>query len=114
MTALRPSDSSCRMAANDNDDGFLGCDIAPPNRQAQRRGHRLIILFVLLAGVMALFFGLSESVQGIVAAFPDSASMLQAQAWGRFFDALGQVATVGVILIAAALIMRLVFRRRHT
>lgn len=114
MTAIRPSDmhTGCREAANDND-GFIGCDIAPPNRRAQKRGHQLVIVFLLLAGVVALIAGLSEGLQGAAAAFPNGNALLQAQAWGRFFEALGQVGTIGLIVIAAALVLRWLIRRRR-
>lgn len=113
MTALRPSDTRSCQVANDNDDGFLGCDIAPPNRQAQRRGHRLVILLMLLAGVLALLFGLSEGMRGISAAFPQGDALLQAEAWGRFFEALGQVGTIGLIAVALAVVLRWLVRRRR-
>ncbi len=114
MAAIRRSDrhTGCQ-AANDND-GFMGCDIAPPNRQAQKRGHQLVIVGMLLAGVVALIAGLSEGLQGIAAAFPDSDALLRAQAWGRFFEALGQVGTIGVMGIAAALALRWLVRRRRS
>ena len=114
MTAIRPSDDSkfCRMAANDND-GFMGSDVAPPNPRAQRRGHQMVIVFVLLAGVVALVAGLSESTHNAFEAFPNADALLQANAWGLFFDALGQIATIGLAVIAAALVMRWLLRRRH-
>lgn len=114
MTAIRPSDAriGCREAANDND-GLMGCDVAPPNRQAQKRGHQFVIALMLLAGVAALVAGLSEGLQGAATAFPDGNALLQAQAWGRFIEALGQVGTIGLIAIAAALALRWLVRRRR-
>lgn len=115
MTAIRPSDrhTGCHEAANDND-GLVGCDVAPPNSQAQKRGHQLVIVFLLLAGVVALIAGLSEGLQGAAAAFPDGDALLQAHAWGRFFEALGQVGTIGLIVIAFALVLRRLVRRRRS
>jgi hypothetical protein len=112
MTAFQRSDRSCRMAANDND-GFMGVDVAPPNPHAQRRGHQLVIAFVLLAGVVALVAGLSEGTHDAFAAFPNADALLLASAWGRFFDALGQIATIGLAIIGAALVLRWLLRRRR-
>lgn len=113
MTGLPARDCETRrMAANDND-GFLGCDVAAPNAAAQRRGHKLVIVFMLVAGVVALIAGLSEGVQDIAASFPTWRSLFELAAWGRFFGALGEIATVGVIVIAVALIWRWAIRRRR-
>ncbi len=113
MTKLLPQQpGACRpMAANDND-GF--CDTAPPKPAAQRRGHKLVIAFMLLAGLAALGVGLAQGVQGVRAAFPAPSALLQAEAWGRFFEALGQIGTVGLIVVGVIVLWRVVIRRRRT
>lgn len=116
MTDLQPQQGcgALHTAANDNDGYMGGCDVAPPNPQAQRRGHKIVIALVILAGLEALAVGLSQGVEGVRAAFPTPAALLQAAAWGHFFDALGQVATVGLIAIALALLWRWAIRRRRS
>ncbi len=111
-TPTGPIRSSRRAADADNDD-FIGQDIGYPNRRAQRRGHRIFVGFILLAGVVALIGGVLQSGDRIAAAFPTAQSLVQVAAWAQFFAGLGQMATIGLIVVIAALFVRWRIRRKR-
>lgn len=113
MNVLQTSRSSCRLAGND--DAFIDQDVGYPNPKAQRRGHKVLIAFMLLGGVAAFIGGLLQGAQRIAAAFPTAQALLEGAAWMRFLAGLGQMGTVGLIVIAVALIWRWRIRRsrRH-
>lgn len=114
MTVLRPSRGcSPRNAADNDNDGFMGCDTAPPDPAAQRRGHKAVIALMIVAGIAAIVTGLVQGVQGIVTAFPVGHSIFELASWVRFFAALGQLASVGLALVAAALIWHAVIHNRR-
>lgn len=113
MNVLQTSRSSRRFA--ENDDAFIDQDIGYPNPKAQRRGHKILIAFMLLGGIAALIGGLLQGAQRIAAAFPNAQALLEGAAWMTFFAGLGQMGTVGLIVVAIALIWRWRIRRsrRH-
>lgn len=109
LTASRSSRHAAgREADNDN---FIGEDIGYPNRRAQYRGYRLLLGFILFIGLLALIGGVLESANRIAGAFPTGEALLEGAAWAKFFGGLGQLATVGAIVVAAALLLR--WRIRH-
>lgn len=113
MNVLQASRSSRRFAGND--DAFIDQDIGYPNPKAQRRGHKVLIAIMLLAGIAALIGGLLQGAQQILAAFPTLASVLEGAAWMKLLAGLGQIGAVGLMVIAIALIWRWRIRRsrRH-
>lgn len=97
----------------DDTDSFIDSDIGYPNPRAQRRGHKVLIVVMLLAGVVALIGGLVQGAQEIVAAFPAGSSLLEGAVWMKVLSGLGEMVTVGLIVIAIALIWRWRVRRRR-
>lgn len=113
MTGLPARDCETRRTAANDNDGFLGCDVAQPNAAAQRRGHKLVIAFMLVAGLIALIAGVSEGVKAMASSFPTWRALFDLAAWERFFNGVGEVATVGLIAIGVALLWRWAIRRGH-
>jgi hypothetical protein len=97
----------------DDNDAFIDSDIGYPNPKAQRRGQKVLIALMLLAGVAALVGGMLQGAQRIAAAFPNAQALLEGAAWTTFFAGLGQMGLVGLIVVAIALIWRWRIRRRH-
>jgi hypothetical protein len=95
----------------DDNDSFIDSDIGYSNPKAQRRGHKILIAFMLLAGIAALVGGLLQGAQQIAAAFPNAQALLEGPAWMAFFAGLGQMGTVGLIVTAIALVWRWRIRR---
>jgi hypothetical protein len=111
ITATR---SSRRAADRDPDtDDFLGEDIGYPNPRAQYRGYRMLLALIFLAGVVALIGGALQGGQQIVSAFPTAQALTDGAAWAKFFAGLGQVGTVGLIVVVAALFLRWRIRRKR-
>jgi hypothetical protein len=102
-----------RMAGyrQDENDAFLDTDIGYPNRRAQYRGHLAIVFLILVAGVVTLIAGISEGTQEIAGAFPTVASLSEGAAWAKLLTGLGRLTTVGLIVIAVALLWRWRIRR---
>jgi hypothetical protein len=96
-----------------DDDDFLGEDIGYPNRRAQYRGFRFVLLLIALAGVAAIVFGLIQSGQEILAAFPTWDSLGDKAAWLRLLQGLGDLAVAGLFVTALALYLRWRIRKRR-
>lgn len=107
MTVLH---TARRHMADDND-SFIDSDVGFPNPKAQRRGHKVLIVLMLLAGVVALIGGLAQGAREIAGAFPTVASLLEGAAWMKLLSGLSEMATVGLIVIVIAMIWR--WRIRH-
>jgi len=90
----------------ESSDDFLGEDIAPPNRRAQYRGFRMILGFVLAAGIVALVLGSIEGANNIAAAFPTFSSVLDGAAWSRCLSGLSTLMTVAAVVVFTALFWR--------
>jgi len=90
----------------ESNDDFLGEDIAHPNLRAQYRGFRMVLGLFLAAGVVALVLGSIDGAKDVAAAFPSFSSVGEGAAWSRFFSGLGTLATVGAIIVLAALFWR--------
>lgn len=108
----RHDNPSKRLAADDSD-SFIDQDIGYPNPSAQRRGHKVLIAFMLLGGIAALIGGLLQGAQQIAAAFPTVSAVMEGAAWMRVLSGLSEMATVGAIVIAIALIWRWRIRRKR-
>lgn len=111
ISTIRPSRSFAHRDP-DNDD-FIGEDIGYPNRRAQYRGYRVLVGLILVAGIVALVGGVLQGAGTIGAAFPSLQSLTQVAAWAQFFSGLGQMATVGLFVVIAALLLRWRIRRHR-
>ncbi len=112
---ISPTPRSSRRAAPRDADGddFLGEDIGYPNPKAQRRGHRLLLAFIVLAAIVALVGGALQSGDRIMAAFPTAQSLTEGAAWATFFSGIGRLAAIGLIVLVAVLFLRWRIRRAH-
>jgi hypothetical protein len=97
----------------DDNDAYLDSDIGYPNRRAQYRGHRVLIFFILVAGLVALIGGMIQGTEEIARAFPTLSSLAQADAWMTFLSGTGRIAAVGLIAVLFALVWRWRIRRRR-
>ena len=87
-------------------DDYLGEDIGYPNREAQYRGYRFKLRLLFVAGVLAVVFGLGESGENVIAAFPTASALFEKAAWVRLLGGLGGLTEVGLAVLLAVLFLR--------
>jgi hypothetical protein len=95
-----------------DNDSFIDEDIDRPTLKSEYRAFRLILLFVLGAGILAVILGFLEGSRDVLGAFTSFSSLLERAAWAKLFSGLGTLAAAGSLAVLAALIWR--WRRRRS
>lgn len=95
----------------DEDRDLFGNDVGYPNPIAGYLGLQALFYIVLVVGLLAFVGGLIHNIHEIAGAFPKPSSLLDGSAWAKAALALGRTATLGLIFLALALLVRWRARR---
>jgi hypothetical protein len=96
---------------SDDHDGLVGCDTAPPNRHAQRRGFLVLLMLACVIAAVGLIGSTMQGVSDLIGAFPNGAAVFQAGAWDKFFAGVGRIALLVLLCVAVVMVVR--WRKRR-